>query len=232
MIFRDRREAGAQLAAALQSYRDRRPFVLAVPRGGVVVGYQVAVALDAPLDVVVPRKLRAPFNPELAIGAVAHDGSVYLDEGLVRTLGVGDDYLREEIAHQTEEIRRRMQAYRGERPMPDLSGATAIVADDGVATGATMIAALRAVRALGPQAVVAAVPVAPPETVERLRGEADDVVCLHTPVMFYAVGQFYEDFSQTTDEEVVALLRARAAPGPGDLAARPGGRDAGPDRGS
>jgi putative phosphoribosyl transferase len=230
MIFRDRREAGAQLAAALQSYRDRRPVVLAVPRGGVVVGYQVAVALDAPLDVVVPRKLRAPFNAELAIGAVAHDGSVYLDDGLVRTLGVSDDYLQQEIACQTEEIRRRMQAYRGEQPMPDLTGATAIVTDDGVATGATMIAALRAVRALGPGRVVAAVPVAPPETVERLRREADDVVCLHTPALFYAVGQFYEDFSQTTDEEVVALLRARAAQRPADLAARPGGRDGGPDR--
>ncbi|MDR7587078.1 MAG: phosphoribosyltransferase [Armatimonadota bacterium] len=226
MIFRDRREAGAQLAEALQSCRDRRPVVLAVPRGGVVVGYQVAVALDAPLDVVVPRKLRAPFNPELAIGAVAHDGSVYLDEGLVRTLGVPDDYLRQEIAYQTEEIRRRMHAYRGERPLPDVAGATAIVVDDGVATGATMIAALRAVRALGPRELVAAVPVAPPETVERLRREADQVVCLHTPALFYAVGQFYEDFSQTTDEEVVALLRARAAQLPADLAARPAGRDA------
>jgi len=209
MTFRDRREAGRALAEALDGYRPRRPFVLAIPRGGIVVGYEVARALDAPLDVVVPRKIRAPYNPELAIGAVAHDGSVYYDTPLVGTLKIPEDYLKDEIAFQMEEIRRRLAAYRGDRPPPALEGRVAIVVDDGIATGSTMIAALRAVRALHPAMTVAAVPVAPPEGCESLRAEADDVICLSTPMMFYAVGQFYEDFGQTTDEEAIALLRAR-----------------------
>lgn len=209
MTFRDRREAGRRLAEALDPYRQRQPFVLAIPRGGIVVGYEVAVALGAPLDVVVPRKLRAPYNPELAIGAVAHDGSVYYDSPLVGSLKVPEDYLRDEIAFQLEEIRRRLQAYRGDRPPPELAGQAAIVVDDGIATGSTMIAALRAVRAMRPAATVAAVPVAPPEGCAGLRAEADDVICLYTPVMFYAVGQFYEDFSQTSDEEAIDLLRRR-----------------------
>jgi len=209
MTFRDRREAGRALAEALDGYRPRRPFVLAIPRGGIVVGYEVARALDAPLDVIVPRKLRAPYNPELAIGAVAHDGSVYYDSPLVGTLKIPEDYLKDEIAFQMEEIKRRLAAYRGDRPLPVLEGRVAIVVDDGIATGSTMIAALRAVRAMHPTTTVAAVPVAPPEGCESLRAEADDVICLYTPIMFYAVGQFYEDFGQTSDEEAIALLRAR-----------------------
>lgn len=209
MTFRDRREAGRQLAATLQAYRDRRPYVLAIPRGGVVVGYEVAVALAAPLDVIVPRKLRAPYNPELAVGAVAHDGSVYLDSPLLRHLDVAEDYLRDETDIQRGEIRRRMLLYRGDRPQPVLNGAAAIVVDDGIATGSTMIAALRATRAAGPAVLVAAIPVAPAEIVGGLRREADDVICLYAPPVFYAVGQFYEDFGQTTDDEVIALLRRR-----------------------
>lgn len=209
MLFRDRREAGQQLASALRMYRDRRPYVLAIPRGGVVVGYEVAVSLDAPLDVVVPRKLRAPGNPELAIGAVAHDGSVYVDEALAGTLRVTEEYLRDEIAQQTDEIQRRMRLYRGDRPPPNLAGMVAVVVDDGIATGSTMIAALRAVRAMRPAWLVVGIPVAPPDGVQRLQAEADDVICLHTPAAFYAVGQFYDSFTQTTDEEVIALLRRR-----------------------
>lgn len=209
MLFRDRREAGEQLAAALRKYRDRRPYVLAIPRGGVVVGYEVAASLGAPLDVVVPRKLRAPGNPELAIGAVAHDGSVYLDEALAATLRVTDDYLQAEIAEQSVEIQRRMRLYRGDRPLPDLSGMVAVVVDDGIATGSTMIAALRATRATRPVWLVVAIPVAPADSGHRLHAEADDVVCLQTPPVFYAVGQFYENFAQTTDEEVIGLLRRR-----------------------
>ena len=209
MTFRDRREAGRRLAEALNGYRPRRPFILAIPRGGIVVGYEVAVALDAPLDVVVPRKLRAPYNPELAVGAVAHDGSVYVDSPLVSSLRIPEEYLKEETATQLEEIRRRMTVYRGDRPQPELTGRVAIIVDDGIATGSTMIAALRAVRGMKPEAVVAAIPVAPPEGVESLRAEADDVVCLYTPTLFYAVGQFYDDFAQTTDDEVVFLLRRR-----------------------
>lgn len=211
MMFHDRREAGRQLAAALMVYKDRRPFVLAIPRGGIVVGYEVAVALDAPLDVVVPRKLRAPYNPELAIGAVAHDGSIYLDSPLMGHLDVSEDYLKDETGLQLAEIHRRMQLYRGDRPPPVLQETAAIVVDDGIATGSTMIAALRATRAVRPAAIVAAIPVAPAEGVSSLRREADDVICLFTPAVFYAVGQFYVDFSQTTDDEVIGLLRRREA---------------------
>lgn len=209
MTFQDRREAGRQLAAALAVYLDRRPFVLAIPRGGVIVGYEVARVLGATLDVVVPRKLRAPYNPELAVGAVAHDGSVYLDSPLVSHLDVTEEYVREETARQLEEIRRRMQIYRGDRPPPALEGTASIVVDDGIATGSTMIAALRATRAARPSHLVAAIPVAPAEGVAMLRREADDVVCLYTPPAFYAVGQFYVDFAQTDDAEVVELLRRR-----------------------
>jgi putative phosphoribosyl transferase len=216
MTFRDRRDAGRRLAQALEAYRLRRPYVLAIPRGGIVVGYEVARALDAPLGVVIPRKLRAPYNPELAIGAVAHDGSVYYDTPLFGTLKVPEDYLKDEIAFQLEEIRRREAAYRGDRPPPPLGGRAAIVVDDGIATGSTMIAALRAVRKVGPAAVIAAVPVAPPEGCESLRAEADEAVCLHTPMAFYAVGQFYDDFEQVSDEEAIALLRAREQEPHGD----------------
>ncbi len=211
MLFRDRPEAGEHLAAALQAYRERRPFVLAIPRGGVVVGYAVSAALHAALDVIIPRKLRAPGNPELAIGAVTHDGTVYLDETLAGSLRVTDDYLRDEIAVQSAEIQRRMRLYRDDRPPVDLGGKTAVVVDDGIATGSTMIADLRAVRAMRPEWVIAAIPVAPPDSVQRLGVEADEVICLHRPPVFYAVGQFYDSFAQTTDDEVIALLRQREA---------------------
>ncbi|MBI4277929.1 MAG: phosphoribosyltransferase [Armatimonadetes bacterium] len=208
-MFRDRADAGRRLGEALRERNLARPYVLAIPRGGVVVGYEVAAALGAPLDVIVPRKLRAPLNPELAIGAVAHDGSVYLDERLVKALDVPRDYLEQELAYQSEEIQRRMRAYRGDASPPLLEGMTAIVVDDGIATGSTMIAALRAARRAGPRLLVAAVPVAPPEGAARLRLEADEALVLETPPLFYAVGQFYDDFAQTDDHEVIALLVRR-----------------------
>jgi predicted phosphoribosyltransferase len=208
MVFADRRDAGRRLAAVLEHLRGRRPVVMAVPRGGVVVGREVAVRLQAPLDVIVPRKLRAPFNPELAIGAVAEGGAVFLEEETAR--GTSDAYVEQEVATQRAEIARRVDAYRGGRPPLDVAGRTAIVVDDGIATGATMVAALRAVRAGRPAHLVAAVPVAPPEGIVRLAKEADEVVCLATPAYFQAVGQFYEDFTQVTDTEVVALLASPA----------------------
>ncbi|MDR7522377.1 MAG: phosphoribosyltransferase family protein [Armatimonadota bacterium] len=208
MVFRDRCDAGRQLAAALVHLRERRPYVLAVPRGGVVIGRQVADALGAPMDVIVPRKLRAPFNPELAIGAVAEGGAVFVDEEIAH--GVPQAYLDQEIEAQRAEIVRRIQVYRNGRPLPPMAGYTAIVTDDGIATGATMVAALRAARALEPSHLVVAVPVAPPESVGRLAREADEVVCLATPSLFHAVGQFYEDFRQIEDDEVIGLLAARS----------------------
>jgi predicted phosphoribosyltransferase len=203
MVFTNRRDAGRHLAAALDHLRGQDPVVLAVPRGGVVVGREVAARLGVLLDVIVPRKLRAPYNPELAIGAVAEGGAAVLDE---MAHGVSAAYLEQETEAQLAEIARRVRAYRGGRPLPSLAGRTVIVLDDGIATGATLIAALRAVRAMAPAHLVAAVPVAPPESVARMAREADEVVCLSAPEFFQAVGQFYEDFTQVEDDEVVALL--------------------------
>jgi predicted phosphoribosyltransferase len=181
--------------------------VLGVPRGGVVVAAEVARALGAGLDIAVPRKLRAPHNPELAVGAVAEDGSVYVDERVATSLGVPPEYLQQEAAWQLEEIRRRLEAYRQGRPACELAGRTAVLVDDGIATGSTMVAAVRSVRHRGAARVVVAVPVAPPEAVRRLRVEGCEVVCAREDPLFVAVGQFYEDFTQVSDEEVQALLR-------------------------
>jgi putative phosphoribosyl transferase len=210
--FFDRRVAGERLAGALRDLAGERTVVLGIPRGGVVVAAEVADRLGAPLDVVIPRKLGAPGNPELGLGAVA-EGVQVLDDRLIRVLGVDEAYLKEEIAAQQEEIRRRGQAYRGGRLEVELAGATAIVVDDGVATGGTAVAALRWARQRGARKVVLAVPVAPAEAVAMLRREADEVRVLLTPEPFYAVGQWYDSFPQVSDEEVVRLLSARAAQG-------------------
>jgi predicted phosphoribosyltransferase len=209
MIFRDREEAGRRLGNALLPYGGENAYVLAIPRGGVVVGASVARVLNVPLDVIVPRKLRSPYNPELAIGAVAHDGTVYLDVP-GEYAGADEAYLQQEVEHQRQEIARRLQAYRGGDRYPLLEGRSAIVVDDGIATGSTMIAALRAVRKMPCTQLIAAIPVAPAEGLQRLQREADHVVCLYAPPIFYAVGQFYEDFTQTTDDEVMLLLHEAA----------------------
>lgn len=211
-VFPDRRVAGERLAEDLTDLAGERPVVLGIPRGGVVVAAVVADRLGAPLDVVIPRKLGAPGNPELGLGAVA-EGVQVLDDRLVRALGVDDAYLREEIAAQQEEIRRRGEAYRGGRPEVVLAGTTAIVVDDGVATGGTAVAALRWARSREARKVVLAVPVAPAEATAMLRREADEVRVLLTPEPFYAVGQWYDAFPQVSDEEVVKLLSARASQG-------------------
>jgi putative phosphoribosyl transferase len=208
-MFTDREDAGRQLAATLADLAGQDVVVLGIPRGGVQVAAVVAGALGAPLDVVIPRKVGAPANPELGIGAVAQDVEV-LDERLIRLLGVSEDYLRQEIEAQQEEIRRRSAAYRGNRPPVELRGKVAVVVDDGVATGGTAAAAARWARARGATRVILAVPVAPAEAVGRLRREADEVRVLDTPEPFYAVGQWYEDFPQVSDERVVELLRAQS----------------------
>jgi putative phosphoribosyl transferase len=186
--------------------------VLGIPRGGVEVAAVVAEALEAPLDVVIPRKIGAPGNPELGLGAVA-EGVEVLDEHLIDLLGVREDYLRMEIAAQEEEIRRRSAAYRSDRPPVDLTGRIAIVVDDGVATGGTAAAALRWARSRGASKVILAVPVAPSEGVRRLSEEADEVLALATPSPFYAVGQWYDDFPQVSDQEVVDMLTRSAGTG-------------------
>ena len=208
-MFRDRRHAGAVLGELVRAHVSPdggRVVVLGIPRGGVVVAAQVARALGAELDLAVPRKLRAPHNPELAVGAVAEDGSVYVDERVANSLRVPSDYLQQEVAQQLEEIRRRVQAYRQGRPPVELAGRTVVLVDDGVATGSTMIAAVRSARRRGAARVVVAVPVAPPEAVRRLREEGCEVLCVREDPLFVAVGQFYEDFTQVSDAEVRGLL--------------------------
>jgi putative phosphoribosyl transferase len=208
-VFRDRRHAGAVLGELVRAHVSPdggRVVVLGIPRGGVVVAAQVARALGAELDLAVPRKLRAPHNPELAVGAVAEDGSVYVDERVASSLRVPSDYLQQEVAQQLEEIRRRVQAYRQGRPPVELAGRTVVLVDDGVATGSTMIAAVRSARRRGAARVVVAVPVAPPEAVRRLREEGCEVLCVREDPLFVAVGQFYEDFTQVSDAEVRGLL--------------------------
>jgi putative phosphoribosyl transferase len=219
-MYKDRRDAGRQLAARLLPYKAAHPVVMALPRGGVPVGYEVAVALAAPLDVVVVRKLGAPGEHELAIGAVTdgdHPLSV-LNRDVMQARRVSDEYLRREVTVEIHEVQRRQERYRGGRPAAPIEGRTVIVVDDGIATGASMRAALRGLRRKYPKRLVVAVPVAPAEALESLGAEVDDLVCLLTPTFFHAVGQFYADFGQTRDEEVTRYLdMARQRWHPGDV---------------
>jgi len=209
MRFRDRREAGQLLAERLEFLRGRKGLlVLGIPRGGVVVAVEVAQALGASLDVFIARKLGAPHNPELAVGAVASSGEVVLDQHLIAALGVPQSYLEAEIERQRAEIQRRMKAYRGDRPAPDFKDKTVILTDDGVATGATMRAAIQALKATELGELIVALPVGPPDTIQELADMVDRMVCLLTPTFFWAVGGFYMDFSQTSDAEVIQLLQS------------------------
>jgi len=210
MHFRDRREAGMLLARALADLREAKDVVvLGIPRGGVVVAYEVATALGAPLDVYITRKIGAPFNSELAIGAVASDGTLVLDDDLVARVRASADYVQSETERQRREIERRIKAYRGASSALQLKDRTVILVDDGVATGATVLASVRAIKQQEPKELIVAIPVGPADTMHALEQEADRVVCLHTPEVFWAVGAFYEVFDQTSDEEVIRLLQAR-----------------------
>lgn len=211
-LYADRADAGHVLAAAVKRELDAklgsgRPLVLAIPRGGVQIGRDVAAALDADLDLVVPRKLGAEGNPEYAIGAVMQDGTLYLNPEAVQITGAGTAYIDAEKARETKEAARRLDAYRNGRKEPALAGRVVIVVDDGVATGATMIVALRWVKSRGAKMVVAAAPVAPPSTVAELGLEADLVVCPQSPEPFHAIGTFYGSFGQVSDEEVKEILQ-------------------------
>jgi predicted phosphoribosyltransferase len=208
-MFLNRVEAGQQLAEALMDLRDGpEPIVvLAIPRGGVIVAREVARALRAPIDICLTHKIGAPGNPELAIGAIAGDGTTMLDDFLIHALQVPRQYIEAELAYWKIELARRAEVYRGGRERVPVKDRVTIVADDGVATGSTLIAALRSTRAAGAQSVIAAVPVGPRDTIERiLSREAERVVCLSAPYEFYAVGAFYRHFEQVSDEEVVQAL--------------------------
>lgn len=215
-IFVDREEAGRLLANELTRFKDQQPVVLALPRGGVPVAVEVADALHAPLDLILVRKIGAPWQPELAIAAVV-DGDrpeTVVNQAIVDQLGIEDSYLKEQEARQLAEIERRRQLYLADRPRAGLAGRTAIITDDGIATGATMQAALHAIRRTQPKYLVLAVPVAPPDTIERLRREVDEVVCLLRPAAFGAISLFYADFHQITDDEIVGMLDRTAAVDP------------------
>ncbi|AIO65771.1 phosphoribosyltransferase [Burkholderia oklahomensis] len=209
--FRDRVDAGRQLAAHLADYANRSDvIVLALPRGGVPVAYEVAKALRVKLDVLIVRKLGAPGNPELAMGAIAAGGVVLLEQSVLRTMRVSERELADTIERERDELARREAAYRGDRAPPDVEGRTVIVVDDGIATGSTMLAAIEAVRERKPAKLVAAVPVASPSSAEKVKAAADAIVCVMRPDWLMGIGQFYRDFDQTSDDEVRTLLgRAR-----------------------
>jgi predicted phosphoribosyltransferase len=214
MPFLDRADAGRQLAGALASYKDERPVVLALPRGGVVVAAEVATALDAPLDLILVRKLGVPAEPELAMGAVV-DGAapiVVRNEDVLRMTDVGEAEFNATRDAELAEIERRRLRYLGDRGRADVTGRTAIVIDDGIATGATIRAALRATRLRKPSKLVVAVPVAPTDSLEELRGEADDIVCVERHDLFGAIGAYYADFQQVSDQEVIETLKRFAPP--------------------
>jgi len=214
-MFQDRRDAGRQLAKKLQAYGDDPSvLVLGLPRGGVPVAFEVAQALHVPLDVFVVRKLGVPGHEELAMGAVGGEGVRVLNAEVIRGLGISSTVIDSAAAAEMREVKRQQREYRGDAAFPSLAGRTVIVVDDGLATGSTMRAAVQALRQSHPARIVVAVPVAAPDSVERLRREADEVVCVDTPEMFYAVGVWYERFGQTSDAEVRSLLEAAAQPAP------------------
>jgi putative phosphoribosyl transferase len=208
--FKNRIEAGRLLAEELKSYANRTDvLILALPRGGLPVAFEVAQALSAPLDLMLVRKLGVPGQEELAMGAIATGGIKVLSQELVKSLDISDAALEAVISKEKRELERREHTYRGDRPVPEVGNRCVILIDDGLATGATMKAAVLALRQQQPAQIIIGVPVAPPDTVEELRKEADEIICLATPEPFYAIGTWYVDFSQTSDEEVRTLL-ARA----------------------
>ena len=205
-MFKDRIDAGKTLAMRLLEYKDTDAVVFAIPRGGVVVGYEVARALNLKLDVVIPRKIGAPGNPELAIGAVVTRDHPMINQTLVSQLNISASYIEQEIDNQLQEIERRLQLYLGGRPPHGVQGQVILLVDDGLATGYTALAAIRAVKQENPGKLVLAVPVAPRDTYELLKKEVDEIVCVEVHELFFAVGQFYEVFTQTTDAEVTEIL--------------------------
>lgn len=205
MVFKDRVEAGKKLVVKLKKYKN--PIVLSIPRGGVVIGNEIAKKLKCPHDIIIARKLGAPGNPELAIGAVTAEGDLYLDEVLIEKIGADHKYILGEQERQMEEAERRESAYRSGRKKASTRGKTVILVDDGLATGATMKAAARSVKRSGAKKIVVAVPVAPKEAVERYTELGIDIVVIDTPESFWAIGQFYEDFPQVSDKEVIELLK-------------------------
>jgi len=215
-LFKDRHDAGKQLAERLIRYKEGKDaIIITLPRGGVVVGYDISLALRLPLDVLITRKLGTPSNPELAMGALAETGYRHMNQEVIRAYGVSKAELEEEVRRQQSEIDRRIRRYREGRALPPLKGQTVILVDDGIATGATFFASLGALLKAETTRIVAAVPVAPPRVVAELKSLVDEIVVLHTSEWFFGIGQFYEEFLQVEDDEVMTCLEgARVALSP------------------
>lgn len=206
-MFRDRTEVGRLLGEELLKLKIKNPIVLAIPRGGLPVAKEIALTLKAPLDIIITRKIGAPGQPEFAIGAVTQEGEMIVDREVTRSLGVSEKYLKEESATQVEEIRQRMNKYRAkDLSFPQLEGKTVIMVDDGIATGNTMLAAIKSAKLKNPSEIILAIGVAPPDTVRKLSKEVERVVCLDTPEPFYAIGEFYQNFDQVEDEEARNIM--------------------------
>lgn len=207
MIFKDRKDAGKRLAEKLIAHKENPDaIILALPRGGAVIAFEIAGALNLPLDILAPRKISAPGIPEMAIGAIAEDGAGIFDEQMIRDYKIPKEYIDQEIINQKNESIRRLKTYRGNLPPLDLKNKTAIIADDGVATGATMLAAIQSAKAKGAERIIAAIPTAARSSLEKIKSAGAEVVCLDVPEIFFAIGGFYEEFPQITDEEVMDLL--------------------------
>ena len=207
MIYKNRMDAGIQLALKLEKFKNQPDtIVIALPRGGVIVGFEVAQALQLPLDLIFPRKIGAPFNEELAIGAITETGEGFLNKNLIDSLHIDIEYVKQTIEKEKKEAQRRLSIYRGNKPFLSLEGKTVILVDDGIATGATMKAAILDIKKRKASQLIIAVPVASYETIHQMQPLVDEIICLTIPINFYAVGQFYEDFRQITDQEVIEKL--------------------------
>lgn len=208
MTFKDRTDAGRQLASKLRKYADTDSLVIAIPRGGVVVGYQISNELHIPLEIIIPRKIGAPMQPEFAIGAVAGRDILMINKEVIQHLDIPQNYIIDEAKRQRQEIVRRDQVYNAGRERISPEGKTVILVDDGIATGYTMIASARVIKKMNPARLIIAVPVAPPDSIPMLKSEADEVIVINTPSPFHAVGEWYDFFDQTTDEEVITLIHS------------------------
>jgi putative phosphoribosyl transferase len=213
MIFKNRQDAGKQLSEKLAQYKNNsNTIVLGLPRGGVVVAFEIAQALHLPMDIIVPRKIGAPGNPELAIGAITEDGEGIFDERMILDYGVSQDYLTKEIQKEKQEALRRLKLYRGTRSPLHLKNKIALLVDDGIATGATMRAAIKSAKAKDASKIIVAIPTAANDSLEKIKKEADEVLCLDAPPLFFAIGEFYQDFPQIEDKEVIDLMSQAKRP--------------------
>lgn len=206
-MFLDRADAGKKLADSLYKFKDEDVIVLAVPRGGLEIAYDTIKRFGLKWDLIIPRKIGAPQNKEFAIGAVSVDGSYFLNHDFVKMYGISQEYIEKEVSEQIDEIKRRMKDYRGKDTFPEVKDKTVIIMDDGIATGYTILAVIKAVKKQGAKKIILAIPVGPRETIEEFKEIVDEVICLHIPEEFYAVGLYYVDFKQVTEEEVFKIMK-------------------------